>query len=119
MVRESPPDSVVLRVEELRRAVRDADERYFQRDDPLLSDLEYDQLKDELITLEDRWPTLRTPDSPTQTVGFRGSTQFAEVRHREPMLSLEKVTTVEEFVAWRRSMEEFDAGADFAPRFTV
>ena len=55
------PGSVARRGEELRAILRDADERYHQKDDPLLSDFEYDQLKDELITLEDRWPALRAP----------------------------------------------------------
>lgn len=114
-----PPESVRRRAEELRAVIREADERYHQKDDPLLSDFEYDQLKDELVTLEDRWPALRTADSPTLAVGFRASSLFAPVVHREPMLSLEKVNTREDFLAWRKSMADFDAGADFAPRFTV
>jgi DNA ligase (NAD+) len=113
------PESARRRAEELRAILRDADERYHGKDDPLLSDFEYDQLKDELVTLEDRHPSLRTPDSPTQKVGFHASSLFAPVVHREPMLSLEKVTSEAEFLAWRKSMAEFDAGADFAPRFTV
>jgi DNA ligase (NAD+) len=119
MASDSVPDHVRRRAEELRAILREADERYHGKDDPTLSDAEYDQFKDELITLEDRWPELRTPDSPTQTVGFRASSLFAQVVHREPMLSLEKVNTRDDFLAWRKSMAEFDAGADFAPRFTV
>jgi DNA ligase (NAD+) len=119
MAAERAPDSVRRRAEELRAILREADERYHGKDDPTLSDFEYDQFKDELVTLEDRWPELRTPDSPTQKVGFRASSLFAPVVHREPMLSLEKVTSEAEFLAWRESMAEFDAGAEFAPRFTV
>jgi DNA ligase (NAD+) len=119
MADDRVPESARRRAEELRAMLRDADERYHGKDDPLLSDFEYDQLKDELVTLEDRHPSLRTPDSPTQSVGFRASSLFAPVVHKEPMLSLEKVTSEEEFLAWRRSMAELDAGAEFAPRFTV
>jgi DNA ligase (NAD+) len=119
MPEERVPENVRRRAEELRAIVREADERYHQKDDPTLSDFEYDRLKDELVTLEDRWPQLRTADSPTQTVGFRASSLFAPVVHKEPMLSLEKVTSEAEFLAWRTSMAEFDAGAEFAPRFTV
>ncbi len=119
MAAEHAPESVRRRAEELRRIIREADERYYAKDDPLLSDFEYDKLKDELRTIEDRWPELKTPDSPTQSVGFRASELFAPVTHREPMLSLEKVNTPDECAAWRRSLEEFDAGAEFAPRFTV
>ncbi len=119
MANDPVPDSARRRAEELRAIVREADERYHGKDDPLLSDFEYDRFKDELITLEDRWPELRTPDSPTQSVGYRASSLFAPVVHREPMLSLEKVTSEAEFLAWRKSMAEFDEGAEFAPRFTV
>jgi DNA ligase (NAD+) len=119
MTSESVPANIRRRAEELRAIVREADERYHGKDDPTLSDAEYDRFKDELITLEDRWPAIRTSDSPTQTVGFRASSLFAPVIHKEPMLSLEKVNTRDEFLAWRKSMAEFDAGADFAPRFTV
>ena len=117
--KDDVPESARRRAEELRAILRDADERYHGKDDPLLSDFEYDQLKDELITLEDRHPPLRTADSPTQAVGFRASSLFAPVVHKEPMLSLEKVTSEAEFLAWRQSMADADAGADFAPRFTV
>jgi DNA ligase (NAD+) len=119
MSNDAVPESARRRAEELRAIVREADERYHGKDDPTLSDFEYDQFKDELVTLEDRWPALRTPDSPTQTVGFRASSLFAPVVHKEPMLSLEKVNSRDDFLAWRKSMAEFDAGADFAPRFTV
>jgi DNA ligase (NAD+) len=113
------PQAIRERVEELRRIIRDADERYHGKDDPLLSDAEYDKLKDELVALEAKHPELATPDSPTRDVGFRASSLFAPVVHREPMLSLEKVNAPEELLAWRTSMAEFDAGADFAPRFTI
>jgi DNA ligase (NAD+) len=117
--KDDVPESARRRAEELRAILRDADERYHGKDDPLLSDFEYDQLKDELVTLEDRHPSLRTADSPTQSVGFRASSLFAPVVHKEPMLSLEKVTSEAEFLAWRQSMADLDAGADFEPRFTV
>jgi DNA ligase (NAD+) len=119
MTSESIPESARRRAEELRAIVREADERYHGKDDPLISDFEYDQFKDELVTLEDRWPALKTPDSPTQNVGFRASSLFAPVVHKEPMLSLEKVNTPGDFVAWHKSLREFDAGSDFAPRFTI
>ena len=113
------PDSARRRAEELRALLREADERYYQKDAPTLSDLEYDRLKDELVTLEDRWPSLRTPDSPTQTVGFKASSLFAPVVHREPMLSLEKATSAAEFASWAKSLRDFDEGAALDFRFTV
>jgi len=116
---ERVPEHDRRRAEELRRAVREADERYHGKDDPLLSDFEYDRLKDELVSLEEKWPSLRTPDSPTQSVGFRASSLFAPVVHEEPMLSLEKKTSPEEFVAWCAGLVADDELAGTPPRFTV
>jgi DNA ligase (NAD+) len=64
-------------------------------------------------------PSLATPDSPTQRVGYKVSDLFRPVRHEQPMLSLANVASPEELARWQKSMADFDAGADFAPRFTV
>ncbi len=74
--------------------------RYFVLDDPEISDAEYDALFDRLSDLEKAHPELVTPDSPTQRVGAAPSTQFGEVRHDTPMLSLDKCTSASELVAW-------------------
>ena len=74
--------------------------RYFVLDDPEISDAEYDTVFDRLTELEQRHPDLVTPDSPTQRVGASPSSKFAEVRHRTPMLSLDKCTNFSELGAW-------------------
>jgi len=119
MASERIPDSVRKRVDELRRVLDEADRRYYAQDDPLLSDMEYDRLKDELVELEEQYPALRDEPSPTSRVGYAASSLFAEVKHTEPMLSLEKLTAPEELDDWRRQMEEADPGSDFAPAYTV
>ena len=73
---------------------------YFVRDDPTVSDAEYDQLMRELQALEAEHPDLRTPDSPTQTVGGTFSTDFAAVDHIERMMSLDNAFSAEELAAW-------------------
>jgi DNA ligase (NAD+) len=114
------PDAVRRRVEELRRVVEAADRAYYRGEgESSLTDMEYDQLRDELVELERRHPELATPDSPTQRVGYAGSASFAPVRHTEPMLSLEKATSPEELAAWHAGLDEDGAGALFAPSFTV
>ncbi len=115
---EVPPE-ISAQAADLRARLVEANRRYYVEDDPLLSDFEYDELLRELQALEQRWPALATPDSPTQTVGAAVSKLFAPVRHRQPMLSLENITSAEELAEWVRSMADQDAGADFAPRFTV
>src|SRR5690349_22681359 len=78
-----------VRVDELREIIRRHEHSYYVLDRPEVSDAEYDALCLELRRLEDQNPDLITADSPTQRVGGEASEQFAKVRHRSPMLSLQ------------------------------
>ncbi|QQG36060.1 MAG: NAD-dependent DNA ligase LigA [Micavibrio aeruginosavorus] len=73
---------------ELVKKIRHHDELYYQKDEPEISDAEYDRLRQELEALEASHPELVTKDSPTQTVGVSVSSGFKKVRHAVPMLSL-------------------------------
>jgi DNA ligase (NAD+) len=98
------------RVEELRRLVEHHTERYYLLDDPEISDAEFDALVRELRALEEAHPELRSDESPTQKVGGRASTAFAEVRHRVPMMSLDNAFSFDELVAWGKRMERYISG---------
>ena len=75
--------------------------RYYVRDAPIISDAEFDELLRRLSALEEQYPELRTPDSPTQLVGGAGfATDFTEAAHLERMLSLDNVFSAEEFELW-------------------
>ncbi len=76
-------------VERLRAEIRYHNYRYYVLNDPEISDAEYDKLMRRLQALEEAYPSLVTPDSPTQRVGAQPQKEFAQVRHRIPMLSLE------------------------------
>jgi len=76
------------RAEALREQIAFHNHRYYVLDDPLIPDSEYDRLLAELQELEAQHPELVTPDSPTQRVGAAPLAEFAEVRHRVPMLSV-------------------------------
>ena len=78
-----------VRVEELRELIRRHEHAYYVLDQPEVSDAEYDAIFKELRQIEEDRPDLLTPDSPTQRVGGEASDQFAKVRHRSPMLSLQ------------------------------
>ena len=84
----------------LAQEVEDLAYRYYVLAQPTASDADYDAKMKELNALEERWPDLRTPDSPTQKVMESLSTDFAAVAHIERMLSLDNVFTDEEFEAW-------------------
>lgn len=89
--------------------------KYYLEDAPVISDAEYDKLFDRLLAIENEHPELATPDSPSQRVGAAPSEKFESVRHRFPMLSLQKVTTTEEFVEFdRRVRKGIDSDKDLA-----
>ena len=81
--------TVVERVEELRKALRHHNFRYYVLDDPEVSDIEYDRLMRELIALETDWPQLVSADSPSARVGAPPLEKFESVPHALPMLSLD------------------------------
>ncbi|WP_394771225.1 NAD-dependent DNA ligase LigA [Lacisediminihabitans sp.] len=87
--------------------LRDA---YYERDEVLVSDDEYDHMLRRLQELERLFPELQSQDSPTQTVGGRAETTlFDPVRHAEPMLSLDNVFSIEEFESWAAKVERDSA----------
>ncbi|MDQ7029870.1 MAG: NAD-dependent DNA ligase LigA [Ardenticatenia bacterium] len=90
------------RAEHLRRAIEYHNYRYYVLDDPELSDAAYDALINELRALEDAFPELRTPDSPTQRVGAPPLDRFEKVHHEVPMLSLGNAFHADEVRRWYR-----------------
>ncbi|MFE7482668.1 NAD-dependent DNA ligase LigA [Streptomyces sp. NPDC057552] len=74
--------------------------RYYVKDQPVVSDAEFDRLMRSLEALEEEYPQLRTPDSPTQKVAGPYITEFTSVEHRERMLSLDNAFDDEELAAW-------------------
>src|SRR6266540_3842157 len=93
------------RVEELRDLINYHAYRYHVRDDPEIADYEYDQLVRELESLEQEFPELITPDSPTLRVGGAPAELFAPVQHHERMLSLDNAFSWEELAAWGKRVE--------------
>jgi len=83
------PAEVGSRVQKLREEINYHNHRYYVLDDPVVSDAEFDRLLKELTRLEEQYPALITPDSPTQRVGAAPLEKFETVRHRIPMISLE------------------------------
>ncbi len=83
------PPQVAERVQELRERIHYHNYRYYVLDDPVVSDAEFDRLMQELLGLEEEYPELVTPESPTQRIGAAPLEKFESVPHRLPMLSLE------------------------------
>jgi DNA ligase (NAD+) len=104
-----PPAVAKERHAALAQIIEENRYRYFVLDAPTISDGEYDALMRELTRLETEFPALRTPDSPTQSVGGTYSTLFTPVAHAERMLSLDNAFSDEELAAWAERVER-DAG---------
>jgi DNA ligase (NAD+) len=97
---------IAKRLKTLRETIERHNRLYYLEDAPQITDAEYDALFRELQALEAEHPELRTPDSPTQRVGAQPLAQFAEVRHRTPMLSISNAFAEDEVRAFDKRMRE-------------
>jgi DNA ligase (NAD+) len=111
------------RIAKLRELIRYHEERYYDLQDPEISDAEFDALMRELRALEDDNPDLITPDSPTQRVGGRTTEHFAPVQHAEPMLSLDNAYDDDELRAFddrlRRGLENFQGEVPYVAELKI
>lgn len=97
---------IIRRIEELRDLIYQHDYNYYVLNEPTISDREYDLLMQELIELENKYPMLITPDSPTQRVGGEPTKEFPVVMHEVPMLSLSNTYSIDELKDFHRRVQE-------------
>jgi DNA ligase (NAD+) len=97
---KDPTPAASARHAELAEELRGHQYRYYVLDSPTITDAEFDKMLRALEALEQEYPALRTPDSPTQNVGGTFSTLFTPVEHAERMLSLDNVFDDEELAGW-------------------
>ena len=103
-------DAAKTEAVQLTERILELREAYYDKDAAVASDAEYDGLMHRLEELERLFPELQSQDSPTQTVGGpTGNTLFDEITHLEPMLSLDNVFSIDEFLAWATKVER-DSG---------
>lgn len=100
-----PPKEAVLRAEKLRDLINDYRYHYHVLDESTMSEAAADSLKHELSQLEEQYPALVTPDSPTQRVAGRALDKFTKVEHRTRMVSLADVFDEAEVTAWAERMK--------------
>ncbi len=98
----SEAEELEAHVASLRHSIEEANYQYYVKDNPTLTDAEYDQLMIELLRLEEEHPELQTPDSPTQRVGAGPVQDVAQHRHPVPMLSLANARNEAELQAWHK-----------------
>ena len=109
-----------VRAEELRKQIEYHSNRYYNMDDPEITDYEYDMMMQELKKLEKEHPELVTPDSPTQKVGgIAKRTAGVLVRHNVPMLSLQDVFSMEEVYEFVHEMQEQLENPEFVVEYKI
>ena len=101
------PREAAERAAELRREIEYHNYRYYVLDDPEISDAEYDALMKELEGLEEEYPELRSPNSPTQRVGAPPLEEFGTVAHTIPMLSLANAMEPEAVIEFDQRIKRF------------
>jgi DNA ligase (NAD+) len=100
------PSDIKLKIESLRKKIREHDYKYYVLAEPAVSDEEYDKFVKKLEKLEAEHPDLITPDSPTQRVGKDLTKDFKPVRHKVPMLSLANTYNEEELYDFNRRVND-------------
>ena len=100
------PKPVQARARKLRAEIERHNHQYYVLDEPLVSDAEYDRMFRELQELEQEYPGLADPESPTQRVGASPLPAFRQLTHRTPMLSLGNAFSAEEVTAFDRRVRE-------------
>ena len=104
---EKSLEEIKKEIEFLRREIERHNYLYYVKNQPEISDEEYDALMDRLRELEEKYPQFYDPNSPTQRVGAPPAKEFATVRHTVPLLSLDKVTSYEEFKEFQNRIWRF------------
>ena len=100
-------------IAKLRKLIEFHNHRYYDLDDPVLSDSQYDQLYQKLKELEKLYPHLLTADSPTQKIGGKASASFAPVQHKVPMMSLDNSYNAEDVRAWHERCAKMLSDSNF------
>ncbi len=96
-----------LELQELRKQLTYHGHRYYVLDDPVIADVEYDRMFRRLLELEEQFPELVTPDSPSLRVGGAPLDSFAQAQHALPMLSLDNVFDVADLAAFEDKLQRF------------
>lgn len=99
-----------LKIQKLRTGIKHHEKKYYVDNDPQISDYEFDMLVKELGKLENQFPELITPESPTQRVGEQPITGFASIEHRTPMLSMDNCYSIEELREFEKRIKRIIPG---------
>ncbi len=100
------PENIKLKINKLKKEIEYHNKKYYIDAEPEISDYEYDMMMKELIELEEKYPELKTPDSPTQRVGGEPLKSFKTVEHSIPMLSLDNTYSEKDLLEFDKRIKK-------------
>jgi DNA ligase (NAD+) len=113
-------EKVKEKIDALKKKIKKYNKEYYTLNQPSISDHEYDQLMNELIKLEEKYPELKTPDSPTQRVGGEPLEAFDQVEHENKMLSLSNAFNKEELIDFeKRAKKTVEKSIDYSVEYKI
>lgn len=123
MKKETPAEKLTLdqakaEVGPLKKQLTQWGKEYYEQDNPTVEDYVYDRAYQRLVTIEQRFPELKTSDSPTQRVGGAVTTQLTKVRHAIPMLSMGDVFSVDELMDFNQR-QQANGDVDVEPEYNL
>lgn len=106
-------------IAELKEEIEKNNVLYYEQDAPVISDYEYDMMLRKLIDLEDKYPQLKTSDSPSQRVGGKPTAKFAQVVHTRQMMSLSNAYSYDELREFDKRVKQITADAKYVVEFKI
>lgn len=107
------------RVEELKKIINKNNELYYVNDSPEISDYDYDMLLKELMDIEEKYPQLKTPNSPTNRVGGKALSKFEQVVHSRQMMSLANTYSYDELRDFDKKIKQEYPNAKYVLEFKI
>ena len=112
-------DEARVKIEELKAEIEKNNKLYYEDDNPIISDYDYDMMMRQLISLEDKYPELKTPDSPSNRVGGKALSKFEQIRHDRMMMSLSNAFTAGELRDFDSKIKEYTKNPKYVVEFKI
>ena len=100
-------DDARAKIEELKSEIEKNNKLYYEEDNPIISDYDYDMMMRQLLSLEEQYPELKTADSPSNRVGGKALSKFEQITHDRVMMSLSNAFSAEELRDFDSNIKEY------------
>ncbi len=112
-------DEARVKIKELKSEIEKNNKLYYEDDNPVISDYDYDMMMRQLISLEEKYPELKTPDSPSNRVGGKALSKFEQISHDRVMMSLSNAFTAGELRDFDSKIKEFTKNPKYVVEFKI